>query len=213
MELRTHMENSRSESAEQNISDWPECLYREGDANKRFQMLGAAEREGISPEVTAVIRTILEKRYVPGDIPADNFIKFWLTCTLAGNSIHDGEIPGRDAEEVRHQAEALGFAQVADELEELLYKEFYHTAILYIHLSLKDKHYGSMFYGFGRLSDERLARKICSDVFQVGYIVPEIIRFPRYEVWERALKDACIGYFDEGKEFWDEELTRETPEV
>ena len=100
-----------------------------------------------------------------------------------------------------------------EEQTELLYREFYHTAVLYINLGYKDKRYGSVMFGLGKLSDEKMEQKLCDDMFSVGYIVPEIVRFTRYEVWERAVKDAFTEYFPDGEELWNEEIRRETPEV
>ena len=212
MELRFKHEDNNN-SVEQKMDSWPLCLYKERDPDVRFAMLGEAEKRGLTPELTPVIRTMLEKRYKQGEKPADTYLRFWLTCSLAGNSIHDGEIPDRDMEDIRKMAEDLGFADVIAEHRDLLYQEFYQTAILYINLSLTDKRYGSVVFGLGKLSDEKLIRKICEDTYRTGYIVPEIVRFAGYEVWEEALKAACTDFFPQGAEVWDEVHASETPEV
>ena len=60
MELRFKHEDNNI-SVEQKMDSWPLCLYKERDPDVRFAMLGEAEKRGLTPELTPVIRTILEK--------------------------------------------------------------------------------------------------------------------------------------------------------
>lgn len=195
MELKRKQENNTLD-LEEKMADWPACIYAESDADIRFALLDEAVRQGLAE--TAGIRQIMEKRYVRGRNAADRFIMFWMQCSMAGDRLAD-----RDKRELQKQADALGFGECS---EELLYREFYHTALVFIHLSSADKQYGSFLYGTGRLSDKRLSYKLCRDLFRIGYPVPEAVRFARYEIWEKALKDVCFEYFTDGEEYWHEQL-------
>lgn len=186
---------------------WPDCLYKEREPLVRFSLLEEAERQGLTPDENPVRRRLMEERYPgfkKGQLKSDdNYLRLWLFMSFAMDSVKRGKIGRGARKDIMKLIDELGISAIKGEHDQsLLYREIYHLAILYINLSLEDKRYGSLIFGFGRMSDDRLARKIGRDAYKAGYGVPDLLKFENYEIWERAVKDAYTEFFPDEKGYY-----------
>jgi len=208
MDLKFKKKESIAErpSIETRMRAWPDCLYREKEPLLRFELLREAEKQGLTPEENPLRRRLMEARYLGFKNGAsksdDNYLKMWIYMSFASDSAKRGKLPKRAQKDIMKVYDELGIRDMHSEEELLLlYREIYQMTLLYINLSLEDKRYGSVLFGFGRMSDERLARKIGGDVYKVGHNVPEILKFENYEVWEKAVKEAYLEVFPDEKDY------------
>lgn len=191
-------------SIETMMVTWPECFYREGDAAVRLALLNEADKQGLTKEDNVIRRQLLEKRYPAikkaGKMTkADVGLRLWLTISFAGDTIKGDKVARRSEKDILKEAKILGLDSLqGDQAERLLYRELYHIAFLYFNLSMGDKQYSSIILGFGHMSDKKVAQKLARDLAKVAVFVPDIVKFPHYEIWKEALCDAYRdGFPDE----------------
>ncbi|MBQ0058677.1 MAG: hypothetical protein KBS83_01775 [Lachnospiraceae bacterium] len=186
-------------SVETRMINWPECFYEEAELDDRKALLDEADRQNLTPEENAIRRKILDMRYVvqkKSDVQTDRFLQLWLYLTYAVNNSKRGAITKRQAKEVKKLADSIGLDTIKGEIaEKALYKEFYHTAVLYTNLSMADKQYGSFLFGLGRLKGDKLSLKIANDFFKACYAGPSQIDFAHHDLWSEALTNAFGDFF------------------
>ena len=185
---------------------WPECLYKEKEPMIRFMLLDEADHQGLTPDENVIRRRLMESRYPTFKKNArsteDHYLKLWLFMSFAADNIKREKLPRSAQKDILKLHKELGIGDLTGETEQnLLYRELYHMTILYINLSLEDKRYGSLIFGFGRLSDDKLAKKIARDAYKVGHRVPELLKFANYEIWEKAVRDAYCEFFPDNREY------------
>ena len=193
-------------SVETKMLSWPECLYREKDAAERLALLAEAERQNLQPEETKLRRYLLDHRYQKGSkdkVIPDNFMRVWLEVSFGYESIRKGKVPLRLEKSISREMKKCGLLdyEFGELGEQILYHELYHMAVLYINLCLEDKQYRSLILGIGHMSDDKLSKKIARDMVKTGYLVPEAVKFPHYEVWERAVMDAYEGFYPDNADY------------
>ena len=202
MALNTRQKTQNTQSVESRMITWPECFYIEEDPETRIALLEEAEKQELTPEDNAVRRSLIEHRYPGGRGEkqlTDHYLKLWFYLIFAADS-HGSK---RSVKDVDGLVADLGFAGLQTEEElHLLYREFFHTALFYISISLSDKNYSTGFLNLSRLSDEKLMAKLGKDIFKAGHKGTQAAPFPHSDLWERALKDAYTGYYQGAEEYW-----------
>ncbi len=208
MEMKTGWNAEQARSVETRMITWPECFYKETEAETRFALLKEAETQGMTPQENPARRFLLEHRHpgYPKESPLiDHFLKLWFFCTFAADSVHGGKVSRRSAADVHDLVKELGLEKIQNEADkELLYKEFLHTAQLYIHISMSDKRYSSAFLGLLKISDEKVLKKLGKDIYKAGQLGPEAVKFTHYELWEKALKTTFLSYHPQAEAIWEE---------
>lgn len=193
-------------SIETKMLAWPECLYREKDEKIRFQLLEEAERQELQMKETKIRRYLLDHRYEKpnreGKRP-DHYMRLWLELAFAYECVRKGRLSGSSEKKINKALELCGLKDYdfGDSGRMILYQEFYHMAVLYINLCLEDKQYKSIILGLGHMNSEKLSKKIARDVIKVGYFVPEFVKFPNYEIWEKAVMDAYGDFYPDNDEY------------
>ncbi|MDO4478264.1 MAG: hypothetical protein Q4B73_04385 [Lachnospiraceae bacterium] len=209
MELKFGGERKKTErqpGIETMMLTWPECLYRERDGKIRLALLDEADRQGLTPEENKARRYLLEKRYgkTTKDGTPDKYMGAWLEVTFAYEGLKKKKEPSKSSVKSIDKIlksiglDAYDFGEMG---EKVLYDELYHMAVLFINLSLEDKQYSSVILGFGHISEDKLQRKIARDVVKTGYIVPEVVKFKHYELWEKAALEAYVDYFPDMEDY------------
>lgn len=185
---------------EQRMLNWPDCYYRERDAEAREQLLQTAEERNLTPEDNAFRRELFDLRYDtkrgPEGNRIDNFVKSWMDLRFLAEG-KDGLIFKTSPKKLDKVMDSLGFSKAATRQQEtLLYQELRHLGMLYIALCQEDKNYNSVLFGFGTISEEKQALKIASEIRRVG--VTALERFDaeeKYRLFTNALKDAYCDMF------------------
>ena len=208
MEMNTGWNTAEARSVETMMITWPECFYKETEAEMRFALLKEAEKQELTPEENTVRRFLLEHRHpgYPKESPLiDHYLKLWFFCTFAADSIHGGKTSKRCAADVNDLVKALGLEKIQSEEDKaLLYQEFLHAAQLYIHISTTDKRYSSALLGLLKMSEDKVLKKLGRDIYKAGYSGPEAVKFTHYDLWEKALKTAFMAYHPQAEAIWEE---------
>lgn len=197
------------------MNAWPECYYRESEGAVRKKLLDEAIAENLTPKENEIRMYLWQKRY-PGMIPGaktsilDYYLRTWFDFRYASDNAHSAFSKNRTVKLIRKDMKEMGF----DALElygeagrNLLYQELYHMGMLYITLCQTDKHYGSVFLGFGKMSDARMVRKIAQEVVKVAYYLPEALNMEEeLTLWTKAIDNSFRDYFPNDNGVLDEEL-------
>lgn len=206
MALKTGQNTQNTLPLESRMITWPECFYAEDDAAMRFALLEEAERQELTPEDNRIRRFLLEHRCpgYPQEKPlTDHYLKLWFYLIFAA----DSRGSKRSVKDVDELVQQLGFSTLETEQEcHLLYREFFHTALFFISISLADKNYSTGFLNLNKLSDEKLMSKLGKDIFKAAHKGTQAAPFPHSDLWEQALKDAYTGYYNGAGEYWEKLL-------
>ena len=107
---------------------------------------------------------------------------------------------GNDPKKVTRELDRIGFDKLGDDplYRSLLYEELYHLGMLYATLCTEDKNYRSFIFGFGSISEEKLAMKIGSEFRDVAVrTIEEFGVDEKYRLWTDALTAAYNDLFPE----------------
>lgn len=180
---------------------WVVQYMYELDRDKRKNILKEAiEAEGMSPENELRSR-LIEYRYGKiKDQDVDYFIRGWMNMFYLNNSTKGFFAKKRIEKQKQEIMNDWRFA-LAEEYgeigQEVLYEELFNMAHLYIALCKKDKGYGSVILGIGRMKADSLANKIARDVYTMAYETPQNTgTVEDFGVFTRAATDAFIANFD-----------------
>ena len=147
------------------LENWPDSYYEERDPVNRRRLLDAADEAGLTPEDNAVRRNLYKKRYgrERRGIVQDNYLRMWMDFTFFVRNGNPKRSLRRDQAKIRKILKDTGFAEYAqadERAQQLLYRELYHLAMLYISVCAEDKGYNAVLLGFGHISNDRLIEKI-----------------------------------------------------
>lgn len=181
------------------MSAWPECYYRESDGLIRRSYLEEADRENLTPEENKIRHLLWERRY-PGLMEGsksnvkDAFLRSWFDFRYAADSVGSIFLSKKTEKQIEESLKSIGFSAVKEygEMgEKLLYDELYHMAMLYISLCREDKNYGSLVFGMGKVSEDRLISRIATELARVAVYVPEMLNMTEEcRLWTKAIEAA-----------------------
>ena len=183
------------------LLNWPDSYYRERDPKIRLEILDAADARGLTPAENELRRKLFHLRY-PGVEKGerDLFIKAWLDMRFLAEQGDGFFARRRNPDKVRRILDRIGLSDVSDRMYRgVLYEELVHLGMLYISLCEEDKHFSSVMFGLGQLSDDSRARKIRKEFRAVAVITPEKYGTrTEYPLWTEALtaafESACPEY-------------------
>ena len=160
---------------------WEREYYRELKRDKRKAILEAAiAEEGMSPENE--LRTkLLESRYgrqLEKGQSVDYFIRGWMTLRFLLNSSKSFMFKKKARKELDNVKKDWKFdlaAEYGEAGQKVLYQELCNLTRVYLDLCQKDRNYGSILFGLGRVKEETLMSKIGRDIYSVAYEIPQLI--------------------------------------
>ncbi len=147
--------------------------YRESDPAKRRVVLETLTPEECGEEMVGQIKKLYELRYSQDNKGsyADRFLGAWMELIMLANSA-DGFFSRRTRQKSFQKAmQKLCLEEGAGFSRDVLYREMCHLAATYIMTCQQDGTYQSILFGLGRISDERLKRKITADLEQIRQCV------------------------------------------
>ncbi len=155
---------------------WETGYYHELQADKRRKLLDeAVASEGMSPE-NELRRRLLDARYgkaLGRGKKVDYFIRGWMTLSMLASNTRNRKRMVRDIQSVMDDWKFDLAGEYGEAGKRILYQEFCNMVLVYIDLCKRDKTYGAVILGIGRISDESLMMKIARDIYNVAYDVPE----------------------------------------
>ena len=184
---------------------WVAQYMRETDSLKRAKILQAAiAEEGMLPE-NELRSKILEARHPLQDgRPIDCFIRGLMHLKfMDGGSmgLFGNKRIEKEKQKVYEDWQIDLVKSYGEVGEEVLYQELFNMAKLYIELCHDDSAYRSVFFGLGRMKEDKLTAKIANEFYKLGYAIPA--RFDMQEElrpFTRGLTDAFCEIFDRDKD-------------
>ena len=159
---------------------WEREYYKELKREKRKEILEAAiAEEGMSPENE--LRTkLLELRYgkkIDRSNSIDYFIRGWMTLRfLSTNSgtLFFKKKAKRELGNVRKDWQFDLAEEYGETGQKVLYQELCNMTRVYLDLCQKDRNYGSILFGIGKIKEESLVNKIAKDIYTIAYEIPQM---------------------------------------
>lgn len=201
----------------QTREDFPENYYRETNPDvRRALLLEALEKED-TPE-NRLRQRLLELRYSK---PArskdgqwtDAYIKLWMALKFAAQyagSFFGGRGARRDVRRLLEELQIARILEEGSEARELLYREFYHGACVYLRLCASDRNYSSTLMGMVPMKEDRVQAKIARDIYESLYVGA---RFAQAEeelsLFRQAAKEAFEDLMPAQREYLQEMIDNE----
>lgn len=189
--------------------DFPDNYYQETDPGMRRAILVEAE----DTSANRIRQRLLDLRYSK---PArakdgqwtDAYVKLWMALKFAAqyaNSFFGGRGARRDVRRILNELQIAQFLEEGREARELLYREFYHGAYVYIRLCSMDRNYSSTLMGMVPMKEDSVQAKIARDIYESLYVG---VRFAQVEeelsLFRQAAKDAFDDYMPAQREYLQE---------
>lgn len=188
---------SQEERLKNAMDTWPESYYRERDGEIRRQLLAAADALQLTPEENRIRLLLWERRYpelsgVKTNPVKDSYLRAWFDFRYAADNVGHMFSYKKIIREITKDMETMGFNAIKEygkTGEEMLWREIYHMAMLYIALCREDRTYGSVVLGLGRASDNSVSEKVARELVKVACFVPKELKMEKEcSLWT----DACV---------------------
>ncbi|MBR0398335.1 MAG: hypothetical protein IJI10_08700 [Eubacterium sp.] len=160
---------------------WERDYYRELKREKRKAILDAAIlEEGMSPENELRVK-LLESRYgkkLEKGQSVDYFIRGWMTLQFLANARKSFGFKRKVRKElasVKADWQLDLAAEYGEAGQKVLYQEFCQLTRVYLDLCQRDRNYGAILFGVGRIKEETLQSKIGRDIYTIAYEIPQEI--------------------------------------
>lgn len=185
------------------VSEEPFC--RETERKKRRELLQLIVQDQGEDTLSTLRRAYMDRRYsVQNGNDVDYFIRGWVELSAIREN---GLFPGRKKAAAKRAKEALAWwhpelaAENGAAGELALFGELYNMTRLYIRLCGQDRTYGSVLWGFGHVSGEKLTSKIASEVRRLTCTLPEWLGMQEeFGLFSEAASLAFRDYFPEAEE-------------
>lgn len=159
------------------MDHFPDDYYQETDPARRRQILMRA----LETEDTAADRIrerLWDLRYK--EMPrskevqwTDAYIRLWMALRSAAqyaNSLFGGRGAKKEVRRILDALEIASFLQQGQEARDLLYREFYHGACVYLKVCSTDRNYSSAFMGMVPMKESSVQAKIARDLYESLYV-------------------------------------------
>lgn len=184
--------NKEAEVVEE-VWEWPDVYYATTDSEQRKQDLIKAMAKGLEPEANEIRKKMWQMRYgvKPG---VDQMLAALINLLYFANIVKKDQKARRRKKELKEIFDTLQL-NIAEEYgqlgEELLYLEHYHMVDYYINICKKDKKYGSLLFGLGSMSTDKIKEKLAGEIWAMCYGVPAVIGTEKhYQIFRKAAVDA-----------------------
>jgi len=166
-----------------------EEYYREPDPVKRKELLDGYVPEEGDEALPGQMRALFDLRYKRNRKGGydDLFLRSWLDLKLATVAPAGMMSKKRNQKQVCAAVRQLCLDRREEFSEEVLYEEMCHLTMVYISSCLRDSKYTGVFWGLGKVSDEKLQIRITTDLKE---FTEGISHYPEQEEDFRILKTA-----------------------
>ncbi|MCD8299825.1 MAG: hypothetical protein LUC41_01405 [Clostridiales bacterium] len=167
-----------------------EEYYNEPDPVKRKAVLDAMPADGDDAKLVAQMKKLFEIRYTPHPKIgyADNFVRCFLNLKMAAENLDSQFARRRVRKQVLQAIHELCLDRTDEFSEWILYREMCHLTAVYISGCQGDKHYNSVIWGVGFVSDERQKKRLNLDMDRVGEAIPKYLDLEEeYAIMKRAV--------------------------
>lgn len=187
--------------------DWPAHYYEIKDIDEREKLLTEMIDANAGDPGDRRRLEILRKRYPAnertGGKRKDNFVAAWMELLIDGRLGTNFLNRKKRERDIRKHFTTL--CVLDEEADSLLLEEWRQFAKLWIETCAGDRTYDSTAFGLFRLGDERLGKKIASEINEVTGLIPA--RFGLREelsIFRRIMKETYISMVDQGEHYWEE---------
>ncbi len=159
------------------MGNFPDDYYQETDPGRRRAILMEALEEEDTAE-NRIRERIWELRYT--EVPrsrdgqwVDGYIRLWMALKYAAQyagSFFGGRGAIKDVRRILDELEIRHLMEAGPQERELLYREFYHGACLYLRICSSDRNYSSTFLGMVPMKTDSVQAKIARDVYESLYV-------------------------------------------
>lgn len=179
--------------------DLPVLYFQKTDKNERRQILDRIKEKEGETEFVLICEELFENRYVPKNKNVqeiDHAIRGWLNIRFLPETAKGFFSKKKLPEKVQEILDDLGYS-VCEKYgsigRELWFKELCNTARVYVALCQRDKAYGSVILGLGKVKPERLMNKIGEDMVNTTYTIPKQIgKLIEFEQLAQAAKTVFV---------------------
>ncbi len=108
----------------------------------------------------------------------DIFIHGWMTLEFiksSKNTLRSTKKLQREGQSVLSDFQHSLIKEYGALGEEIIYQEYCNLTRLYLKLCEKDRSYGSVLLGLGRLNSDSFEKKVYDDIFRIAYVIPGIL--------------------------------------
>lgn len=183
------------------MDNFPDDYYQETDPARRRQILMKA----LETEDTAANRIrerLWDLRYK--EMPRskdgqwiDAYIRLWMALRFAAqyaNSFFGGRGAKKEVRRLLDELEIAGFLREGQEARDLLYREFYHGACVYLKVCAADRNYSSAFMGMVPMKESSVQAKIARDIYESLYVG---VRSVQAEEELALFRQAAVAAFED----------------
>ena len=124
---------------------------------------------------------LLESRYgkkLEKGQSVDYFIRGWMTLQFLANARKSFGFKRKVRKELASVKSDWQFelaAAYGETGQKVLYQEFCQLTRVYLELCQKDRNYGAILFGVGRIKEETMINKIGKDIYTIAYEIPREI--------------------------------------
>lgn len=187
------------------LENWPAHYYEIEDIDLREQLLLFRLEANAGDREDQRRLTLLRKRYPSGSRPGkarkDGFVAAWMGLLIEGRLGTNFLNRKRQEKEIRR---CLTELCVLDEsFDAVLEAEWRQFAALWIRTCIGDHSYGSTVFGLFRLGDERIGKKIASEIYEVTTLIPA--RFGLRDAlddFRRVMKECYLSMIEHSDRYW-----------
>lgn len=183
------------------MGNFPDDYYQETDPGRRRAIL----MEALEKEDTAEDRIQerlwdlrYKKMYHGRDVQwADGYIRLWMALKFAAqyaDSFFGGRGAKKEVRKILDELEIARFMEGGPQERELLYREFYHGACLYLQICSSDRNYSSTILGMVPLKEGSVQEKIARDVYASLFVGA---RFAQVEEELALFRQAAVAAFED----------------
>lgn len=183
------------------MGNFPDDYYQETDPGRRRAILMEARGRADTAE-DRLREQLWDLRYkkVPHAKDGqwmDGYIRLWMALKFAAqyaNSFFGGRGARREVRKILDELEIARFMEGGPQERELLYREFYHGACLYLQICSSDRNYSSTLLGMVPMKEGSVQAKIARDIYESLYVGA---RFAQVEEELSLFRQAATAAFED----------------
>ena len=181
-----------------------EQYYKETEPDARLRILTACREQdpGEEKETAAALFAVRYEKNRRGEY-ADTFLRAWTELLLLARSGGEAGMPGKTGlrfsrkklnKELEHLYKDFALDRTDRFSEELLGAELLHMVVVYALISTNDRSYSRVLFGFGRIRDDVLRKKILHDYHDVSGFLARMGQQERFALLLSAIARAEEDY-------------------
>ncbi len=166
--------------------------YKETDPIKRKEILDTLPADACSLNQQKQLHALFDLRYASNGKGGynDRFIGAWMELKIVIENRVGGLAKRRNSRQVSKALQTLCLNRTDEFDRDILYHEMCHLVSLYIYACSTDSTYGSLLWGMGKISDDKLQAKLAADLKQVKETIPQYAAdTDNFDILKNAITD------------------------